>query len=490
MIKKNGILSLKVNVILNYIYEIFLIVLPFITGPYLSRVLHADGVGTESYLSSLLSYFTMFAVLGTVSYGSYSIARERDDKDNLSKTFWEIEVLSLITSGLMILAWCVFAFFYKQYSLLMYIQTFNLVGTALSVNWLFAGLEKYQYNIIISTLIRISSVISVFCFVKTPDDLVIHIIINSLATFLSAASLWVFVPKFVSKCKISIKNVFGVRLKETFVYFIPTIAISIYTVLDKSLIGIITKDAFQNGYYEQATKILHMAKTVSFTAIHGVMLTRSSFYFKCREDVRARELAVQDLKIISFLSVGAAFGIIVIAKDFVPMFFGDGYEPTIYILYVLSLIIPVIGLSNAYGSIYYTPSGRIMQSTWYLLIGSASNLVLNILLIPSIGAYGAAIATIIAETIITLLFMINARHFLSIKTVFDIYWKKIVAGVLMLLSCMLINSLISGLDIAIVKIILFVIAGVSIYLLVLMLLRDCSVKLGIEYLKLKIREKK
>ena len=474
---------------MNMVYEVFLIILPFITGPYISRVLHADGVGTESYLSSLLSYFTMFAALGTSSYGTYCIARNREDKTALSKTFWEIEILSLITSGIMIAAWIIFATAYKQYTTLMYIQTLNLVGTALSINWLFAGLEKFQYNILISTIIRIISVVCIFVFVKAPSDLWKHITIFAVSTFLGSLSLWVFVPKFISLCRINWGNIFKVRLKETLVYFIPTIATSIYTVLDKSLIGVITHDAYQNGYYEQATKIIKMAKTISFSAIHGVMVPRASLYFKNKEEEKSKELAIHDYKIISFLTVGVAFGIAVIAKTFVPIFFGDGYEPTIYIMYILCAVIPIIGLSNALGSIYYTPSGRRMQSTWYLIAGSVTNLILNICLIPTWGAYGAAIATVAAESVISILYVYNARRFLSARWIARIYWKKVIAGAVMLATCFIYEGIVSG---RINKYLVLgseIILGAAVYVILLVIFRDSSVELGLEYIKGKLKRK-
>lgn len=64
---------LKKNVALNTIFRILMIVAPFITAPYVSRILLSDGVGIYGYTQSLVTYFTMFAALGTVSYGTKSI---------------------------------------------------------------------------------------------------------------------------------------------------------------------------------------------------------------------------------------------------------------------------------------------------------------------------------------------------------------------------------------------------------------------------------
>ena len=66
--------SLKRNVVLNYIYQILIIIIPFITTPYLSRVLlDVEGTGSNigifSYTNSLVNFFIIFAALGTSAYG-------------------------------------------------------------------------------------------------------------------------------------------------------------------------------------------------------------------------------------------------------------------------------------------------------------------------------------------------------------------------------------------------------------------------------------
>ena len=90
--------SIKRNFIYRLLYEILAMAAPLITAPYVSRILGADGVGIYSYSQSCVSYFTMFAVLGTKTYGTREIARCRDDKQLYTKTFWEIELLTVLTS--------------------------------------------------------------------------------------------------------------------------------------------------------------------------------------------------------------------------------------------------------------------------------------------------------------------------------------------------------------------------------------------------------
>ena len=102
--------SIKKNLVLSTLYQILTLIIPFITAPYISRVIGAEGVGIYSYTLAIGTYFTLFAALGTVSYGTREIARNRDDKQKRSKSFWEIEILTIVTSFICILLWLVFTF--------------------------------------------------------------------------------------------------------------------------------------------------------------------------------------------------------------------------------------------------------------------------------------------------------------------------------------------------------------------------------------------
>mgnify|MGYP000426499221 FL=1 len=66
-------------------YQILTLITPLITAPYLSRVLKADGIGAYSYTYSLVSYFIMFAALGTVNYGNREISYLQEDRAKRTK---------------------------------------------------------------------------------------------------------------------------------------------------------------------------------------------------------------------------------------------------------------------------------------------------------------------------------------------------------------------------------------------------------------------
>ena len=493
--KKSSSLLLKKNIILNTIFRVLMIVAPFITAPYVSRVLLSDGVGIYGYTQSLVTYFTMFAALGTISYGTREIARRRDDKKEYSKTFWEIETISIVCSAVALTAWIILALLYVEYKIYLLIFSFSIIATCMDISWLYAGLEKYKYTVSVNLLFKIISVVLIFVLVKKPDDVWLYILIYSASLFLGNASMWLFLPKILVKTKID-KHSLKHHFKETLIYFIPSVATSLYTVLDKTLIGslipgtttviingeeVVKKTSeVESGYYEQATKIIDIVKAVAFVSIHSVMYSRASYLYKIDDKKQIKELTINTFDLTLFLSIGAAFGLIGISPYFVPVFFGAGYDKTIIILQILACLVPIICISGALGSVYYSPVGKRKQSSLFLVVGAIVNLGLSAPLIIYFKSIGAAIASVVAETVIAVLYFVFCKKAITLKEFLVVIWKKLVAGGLMLGTIYLFTSFVSISNKYLFFFIVFVIA-LSAYILVLLAFRDRSMQKFISF---------
>ncbi len=495
--------NLTINIIFNTFYQILTIITPLITAPYVSRVLQSDGVGIYSYTHSLVTYFTMFAALGTASYGKRMIALHRDNKKDRSKSFWEIELITVFTTIVMLAIWLVLSSVYKEYSTYLFILSLYLLATLFDISWFYAGLEKFQFSVIINSIFKVISVVLILVLVKSKNDLWIYFVIYAASMLLGNMSMWIFLPKFLCKTKIDFHTM-GKHLKNTLVYFAPTIATSIYTVLDKTLIGLLIQgnvttyengvevvkklSDIENGYYEQANNILSLVKGVAFASINGVMESRVSYLYGKGDSEGIKKIQKITMSITSFLSIGAVFGLIAISKTFVPLFFGDGYEKTITLMYILSPIIFIICVSNVLGSVYYTPCGKRKESTWYLIAGSVINLVLNIPFILLYNSIGAAIASVIAESVIAILYFIFSRKYVfSFKEFVSIIWKKLLAGGIMLVVVLLLDTFALNNMNEFLSLTIQIAAGGLTYLLLLFILRDDSFKGLFEFFKSKKR---
>lgn len=476
--------SIRRNFVYKLLYEILALAAPLITAPYVSRVLGAEGVGIYSYSQSCIAYFTMFAVLGTNIYGMREIARCRDDKTVYSKTFWEIEILTVITSTICVILWVGITIQSTEYKPYFLALVPTLFASMFDISWFYTGQEAVGYTVFWNAICKIAGVVLIFCFIKSKDDVVAYIMLNSLILMFGNLSMWIFLPKFLVRVSVKSLRIWH-HFKETLIYFIPTIATSIYTVLDKTLIGLITNDAYQNGFYEQATKIINIAKMASFVALNSVMGARLAYLFAENKIEEAKSKIKTAMNMILLLTIGSMFGVIAIASDFVPVFFGEGYEPVIDLLYLMAPLIVIIGISNCIGTQYYTPIGKTKTASLYMIAGSVVNLILNILFIPVLGAKGAVIGSIGAEAVITILFVHFDERYITWKYLLMIGYKKVIAGLLMLLMIrtMSLNLKLSGVVLVCVQIIV----GILTYFLMLLLLRDSMIQRFVDELLNKMK---
>ena len=470
--------SLKTNYLYKLFYGILNLLAPFLTTPYVSRVLGADGVGVVSFTQSYITIFSMFAALGTASYGMREIARCRNNPIEYSTKFWEIELITVYTTTVCLISWIVFSCFNSVYSVYLFAFSPFLLATIFDISWFYSGQEKVVYTVLWNSIFKIIGIIAVFCFVKQKDDLLKYILIQSILLMLGNMSMWIHLRKFLVGVSLKELKVLP-HIKETLVYFVPTIASSIYIVLDKTLLGLITHDSYENGYYEQASKLISMEKTVVFIAVNSVMEARISFLFAENQIEEIKSKISNSIDYIFLLGVGFSFGIVATAKNFVPIFFGDGYDPVVKLLYLMSPLVLIIGISNCIGSHYYTPAGYRAKSSKYIIIGSMSNLLLNLCLIPKFQSEGAVVASIVAESVISFLYLLNCDGFLTFRIIGLKIYKKVFAGIVMTALVSIIGCIKT--EYSVIRLLVQVVIGVVTYFLALIILKDNIV---IDYLRL------
>ena len=460
--------SLKKNIAISTIYQVLLIILPIITAPYVARVLGPDQSGIYDYTNSIQTYFAMFAALGTATYGAREIARVRNDEAQRSKLFWEIELMTVMTSSVCILVWFGFIAVTTQYKVIYLVLTMGLFSTMFDISWFFAGMEQFKYTVTKNAACKLIGVVLMFMFVKKQDDLLLYIIIITASTMLGNLSMWLYVPRFITKVDFKTLR-FRHHFKETLIYFVPSIATSVYTVLDRTLIGVITRNKAENGCYHYTMQIINMMKALTFSSLNMVLGSRIAYLFAEERYDEIKNRIKDSINYILFMGIGICFGLIGVANRFVPVFLGPGYDRVITMLRLMSPIVVIIGVSNCLGSQYYTPSGNRKLSAKFIIIGALVNLTLNLVFIPKFWGYGAIVASLIAESVITVLYFRYCKGYLTGDTIIREGWKKLVAGIVMLAVIRLADSFIAS---DIVALLVEIAAGFSVYCIVIIALRD------------------
>lgn len=465
--------SITKNYIYNLLYQVLLVLFPLLTAPYLSRILGAEKLGIYSYTLSVSAYFILFGSLGISLYGQREIAYKQKNKEEYSKILWEILILRLIMVTISLIIY--FHFFASQqneYGFYYRILIVEIIASIFDISWFFQGMEDFKKTISRNIIVKILSIASIFIFVKSSEDLTLYFIIYVASVAIGNLSLWLYLPKYLSKIKLNIVKPFR-HFKSTILLFIPQIAIEIYTVLDKTMIGAIIDDKSEVGYYDQAQKIVKMSMML-VTSIGVVMMPRIAARFADGDRQSITRYIYRSFNLVLAFGVPLIAGIVLMSDAFVPFFFGDGYEKTAILMKILSPIIVFIGISNSIGMQYLLSVKRQNEFTISVIVGSITNFVMNIILIPHFASIGAAVGTLIAELSVAVVQMIFVRKEFRVTRIAAMLPHYIIGSAAMVLSIIAINALLPlG---GVWSLIIPVVAGFVVYITATLLLRDEFIK--------------
>lgn len=464
--------SLKKNYLYNLIYQIIILILPIITTPYISRALGATNIGIYSFTVSIVTYFTLFGSLGVSLYGQREIAYVRDDKEKRKKLFLEIVLFRFITLAI---SMAVFFFAFalnNEYQIYYRILLLYLLAASFDISWFFQGLEDFKRTVTRNVVVRLLSVLCIFIFVKKPSDLAKYLLIYSLADLLGNLSLWFYLPKYFKG--IPVKHVNLKRhMIPIFMLFIPQIAIKLYNTVDKTMLGYIIHDKSELGNYEEANKLINVLFTI-VSSLGIVMVPRIANVFASGDTKKLNEYIMKSFRFVFFLAFPITLGIITVSKEFVPIFLGDGYEKCYLIVNILAPIILLCGITNVIGTQYLLPTKRQKEYTISILVGLIFNVAFNAILIPNFGAYGAALMTTFAQTIVMIIQCFYIKNDINIRKAFKEGINYAIAGIIMFIVCIIIGLFIHS---ALLSILIKMALGGLTYAIVLFFLKDEYVKI-------------
>lgn len=391
--------SIKLNLFYNILRNVFNVIFPLITAPYVARVLEPDGVGLFNFASTYANYFTLFAALGVPLYAVREIAKVRDDINEQERFLSEIMSLTFFTtlasSVLYVISVFVIPQMYENYILFL-LAALNLYITPLGIDYFYSGREEFGYITMRAFVMRVLSIILLFVFVREKDDLVYLILIHSFTASLNI--IWNFAKLNKTGVKPYFTMKFKRHIKPLLILFASNIAISVYTILDTLMLGFMTSYE-EVGYYNNASQIAKTLLPIA-TSLAAVAMPRLSYYMKSGDWNQINELMNKSLSVVSFLCFPIAIGVMAIAPTFVPLFYGDLFMGAIVPLQIIVGVVIAIGLNNLLGIQVMIGLGYDKMFLYAVLIGTFSNFIANLLLIPAHGAIGASIASVGAETLI------------------------------------------------------------------------------------------
>ena len=457
------------NYIYNILYQLTKIVLPFLLAPYLMGHVGEDTLGIYSFAGKIMNWFILFGILGVNTYGNRQIAKIRDDKTELNRTFFEIFAMQV--TNMIIAAACYFLYIRLTVSENLFyfrLTGLTMLASMLDITWFFYGVEDFKKASIRNIIVKCLGVALIFLFVKSPADLWKYILINIGAELFGQAIMFIQLREYISFEKISLKDAYRHHFKATFQLFVPTIAISVYTMLDGTMIGYLYNEA--HVYLYDTSMNLVKSFLYFITSIGSVMLPRVTnvYYNDEAGDEKAQSLISTTMKIACMFAFPMCFGMIGIANNFISWWLPDK-QIIANLIMMGSPVILFISMSNVTGIQYMVPTGMYTQYSKSVIGGSVINFCINLILIPKLGAYGAVIGSVIAECTVTLMQMVMIRDRVKLSMLGRSYLIYLAGSLLMFAAVMGLGRIV---PVSMAGTLMQVLAGMAVYGAVILVTRE------------------
>ena len=460
--------SLKKNVAYNVFRTLMQIVFPLITFPYASRVLLPEGIGKVNFASSIIQYFALLGSLGISTYGIREAAKVRSDKQKFSKTVKEIFYINCIST---IIAYILFFVAlitvpkFKNYKILLCITSATILFTTMGLEWIYSALEDFKYITIRSFIFQCVSLILLFCFVHESDDYVKYAAISVFANVGSNICNFFYSHNFLVHVteKLEIKK----HLKPIFILFSKSVAVSVYTMLDTTMLGFMISDR-EVGIYSIATKLIRIMTSLILAA-SGVFMPRLSYYVEQKEKNNFQTILSKSLNMTLCFSIPSVIGFICIAKPIILLIGGPEYIHSIIVMQIMSPLMIVLAISNFTGMQIFIPLRKEKYILYSTIAGAIINAIINYLLIPRYGAVGAGTASVVAELVVVFIQFYFARRYFTFKTLFFPFLQYTIGASCFIFPLLLVQKFITNI---LAQIIVGVSSAIIIYILVLVIFKN------------------
>ena len=457
------------NYLYNLSYQILTIILPIITVPYVTRIFTSEALGNYVFYNSIVSYFSLFAMLGIGVYGTKQIAAASD----VSSTFWNIYAIQLIASILAISVYVIAIFSIPQLGgVIPLIVGITLFAKMIDISWLFSGKEDFKKITIRNVVTRIIGVISIFTFVKSSDDLYLYVFLIVIFDFLGQFVMWMPAKKFIKRPSFNTK-IMKKNLHPIVLLFLPQVAISLYVVLDRTLLGLLGSYS-DVGIYEQGQKLISiLLKVVSSLGV--VMLPRVANLLSERRDKEAQNMVKFSFILYNLIIFPMIFGLISVNEVFVKLFLGQNFQDVKYVLYVIVFNIMFVGWTNILGYQVLVVRNKNKEFMLPTTIPAFVSVAVNIAVIPFFGYIGASITSVVVEILVFAIQWYYSRNIINKNLLFNKDLAKIICSSLVMFGAVMLCKMTLGLDGIIGLIVYLAVGGIS-YLGMIFLLKTVDIR--------------
>lgn len=408
-IKRN---KTSTNFIFYVGYQILIYLIPFIISPFLTRTLKEDSLGIFTFSNTIAVYFVLLANLGIAKYGQRAISDKRNDQRS---TFWSLFFDHLIFSFISILVFLILLFTVFKTQVNVYsICILYILSALFDVSWLFYGRENFKIVTIINGFFSIAKMILIFALIRNESHLFIYQILYYGAFLLSNITIFLIALRYVGKPTVDVKLMLK-HIKPLLFFSLTVISITLYTIFNKTLIGLFF-DKSEVAFYEYADKIIGIPKMLLLTI--GTVLFPKMCALQC-EDEQEKIFAIHKVSLFFSIGIGigAIFGLVAIGKPLIILYYGENFARSgDYVIYMAPLVL-FITLGDIFRTQFIIPRKNDKFYLLSVLLNAVVNLAISFALIKPLGVLGVIIGSVTAEAVGCIVQMIYCRKSTNFKKI-------------------------------------------------------------------------
>lgn len=403
--------SIKLNMVYKTILNILNIIFPLVTAPYIARVLSIDGFTEYNRAVSILSWLSPFAVFGVYTYGLRSISQIRDNKKSVEKLFTSLFIISAFFSILFTIIYFILIFTndsFKSHIGIYFFASGQLIFTCFATDWMNEASENYGFITIKSFVCRLLFVISVFCFIKSPDDAWLYMLFSTLSVLLNNTFTFIFNKMHFSFTKVSFHEIISL-LKPLFIVFILVNSSLLYTVLDRFFLTYFS-DKLQLTYYHLSQVISSCIFQVTSSVIL-VSVPRLSYLWANNDSKNYYDLLQKSSSLFLSLCFPCCIGVAILAPEILYIYAGEKFFSGNIVLFLFAIYNFIGTFDTIYSKQVLLATGNEACLTRIYYTGGILNLIFKIILLrtDNLTAESCIISTMVADITIEILQIIETK---------------------------------------------------------------------------------
>lgn len=403
--------SIKLNTFYKTVLNVCNIIFPLLTAPYIARVLSVDGFTECNRVTSVISWFSPFAVFGVYTYGLRTISQVKNNKIEVEKLFSSLFFLSVLFSAITTIAYFLLIYaspFFKDYIGLYIIGSSQLLFTCFANDWMNEASENYGFILVKSFVCKLIYVLSVFSFIKKANDAYLYILFTSISVILNNLLTFAFNKWRFKFRKIDLLKTFKL-IKPLFIVFLLVNSSMLYTMLDRFFLTYFT-DKMELTFYHISQVLSNSVVQVTSSVIM-VSIPRLSYFWGSQKKEAYYDLLKKSSSLFSVLSFPCCMGMAFLSTEIIYLYSGEKYLAGNVVLFAFCIRYLISNFDSIFAKQILLPTNNENSLTKIYYTAGIYNLLAKgiLLYFKKLSALTCIVSTTTADILVVILQIIEIK---------------------------------------------------------------------------------